>query len=159
MTTTTEQAVLAAVARATTARLGGATTRFFDDLATAARLGSRTRGLFDRTATRRLNCTTAARFFSAATALVAAAEKFSAGAGLAFHHHGRTQQGHHTNGGSHHKVLTHRKSSKKTRNKSCSEADHGLPAAHVTKSVLVTAAAYRDQLSRSIKKQRSQEDG
>jgi len=129
MMTTTEQTVLAAAARATTARLGG-----------------RTRRLFDGTATRRLGRTATARFFSAAAATaMATAEQLPAGVGLTFHHNRRTQQGHHTNGGSHHKILTHLKSSKKTKHKSWLEADHGLPAAHVTKSVLVTAAAYRDQ--------------
>jgi hypothetical protein len=110
MTASTEQTVLSAIARATTARLGRTTTRLFDDLATAARLGGRTRRL-SRAAAARLSFAAAARLCSAAAlAAMAAAEQL--GARLAFHHDRHANQGRQSNGGSHHKVLTHRKSSK-----------------------------------------------
>jgi hypothetical protein len=102
--------VLATVARATTARLSGTTTRLFNDRATTARLFDGTRRLFGGT--------TAAGLFDGA-----AAAAFATGAavtttkqlriGLALHRQRQSHNGHHANGGTQHKILTHRKSSKR----------------------------------------------
>jgi hypothetical protein len=119
-----EQLELAAAARATTARLGGATARFFNCRATTARLGSGTRRLnngagrlFDRsgTATRGLDfsgTTTAGFGRTTTTTTTVTAQVLEKCVGLAFEGDHRNHQGHHSEGGSHRKTLTHHNSSK-----------------------------------------------
>lgn len=96
-----------AAARATTARLSGATARLFDDRAAAARLRSGTGRLFDdsRTAAARLDF----RGTTAATAITA--QVLEERVGLAFQGNHRNHQGHYSESGTQHKTLAHHNSS------------------------------------------------